>query len=57
MDFQRLMTDLISEEETAIPELPRVVTELGLSPHPAFANLFSKNEHPRTIAEVTEATG
>jgi hypothetical protein len=39
-DFQRLMTDLVSEELSAIPELPEVLTELGVSHHPAFANLF-----------------
>jgi hypothetical protein len=40
-DFKRLMEGLISEELSAIPELPKKLTELGLSRHPAFANLFS----------------
>jgi hypothetical protein len=40
-DFQRLMAELISEELRAIPELPKILTELGISHHPAFANLFS----------------
>jgi hypothetical protein len=40
-DFLSLMEGLVSEELTAIPELPKVLTELGLSHHPAFANLFS----------------
>jgi hypothetical protein len=41
MDFQRLMAELIADELNAIPELPKILTELGLSHHPAFANLFS----------------
>jgi hypothetical protein len=40
MDFQRLMADLISEELSAIRELPKILTELHLSRHPAFANAF-----------------
>jgi len=40
-DFQRLMAELISEELSAIPELPRILTEFGASHHPAFANVFS----------------
>jgi hypothetical protein len=36
MDFQRL----ISEELGTIPELPKILTELGLARHPAFANIF-----------------
>jgi len=39
MDFQRLMADLVSVELSAIPELPKVLTEWGVSHHPAFANL------------------
>lgn len=41
VDFQRLMTDLIAEELRAIPELPRKLTEFGISHHPAFANVAS----------------
>ena len=41
MDFQRLMADLISEELSAIPELPKMLTELGISHYPALANFFS----------------
>jgi hypothetical protein len=40
IDFQRLMADLISEELAALPELPKILTELGLARHPAFTNLF-----------------
>ena len=39
-DFQCLMAKLISEELSAIPELPEVLTKLGVSHHPAFANLL-----------------
>ncbi len=42
-DFQRLMTDLISEELSAIPELPQALTELGISHHPAFASVLPGN--------------
>ncbi len=37
--FQRLMTDLIAEELSAIPELPGKLTEFGVSHHPVFANV------------------
>ena len=40
-DFLRLMAELISEELGAIPELPKKLTELGVSHHPAFANVFT----------------
>jgi hypothetical protein len=40
-DFQRLMADLILEELTTIPELPKVLSKLGISHHPAFANVPS----------------
>jgi hypothetical protein len=40
-DFQRLMADLISEELVTIPELPNVMDQLGVSRHPAFANVRS----------------
>jgi hypothetical protein len=40
-DFQRLMADLVSEELVAIPELPNVLDQLGVSRHPAFANVCS----------------
>lgn len=39
--FQRLMADLISEGVDAIPELPKVLDQLGISHHPAFANVRS----------------
>jgi hypothetical protein len=39
IDFQRLMTDLIAEELSAIPELPGKLVEFGVSHHPAFANV------------------
>ncbi len=38
-DFQRLMTGLIAEELSAIPELPGKLAEFGVSHHPAFANV------------------
>jgi hypothetical protein len=38
-DFHRLMTKLIAEELRAIPELPAKLDELGVSKHPAFANV------------------
>jgi hypothetical protein len=41
IDFQRLMTDLISEELSAIPELPGKLVEFGVSHLPAFANVAS----------------
>ena len=37
-DFQRLMTELISEELNAVPESPTVLIEMSVSHHPAFAN-------------------
>lgn len=40
--FLRLMDELVSEELSAIPELPRALEELGVSQHPAFANVASK---------------
>jgi hypothetical protein len=40
-DFQRLMADLVSEELVTIPELPNVLDQLGVSRHPAFANVRS----------------
>jgi hypothetical protein len=40
-DFQRLMAKLVSEESNTMPELPKILTEHGISHHPAFANLFS----------------
>jgi hypothetical protein len=40
-DFFRLMDELISEELHAIPELPKVLGDLGVSHHPAFANVTS----------------
>jgi hypothetical protein len=36
-DFQGLMTTLRAEELTAIPELPKVLQELGVNLHPAFS--------------------
>lgn len=39
MDFLRLMDELVSEELKAIPELPKALVDLGVSHHPAFANL------------------
>ena len=39
MDFLRLMDELVSEELKAIPELPKMLEDLGVSHHPAFANL------------------
>jgi len=42
-DFARLMSDVTSGELIAIPELPTVLTELGVSHHPAFANVFIAN--------------
>ena len=48
IDFQRLMTELISEEVTAIPELPKTVTAMGVSHHPAFSNMFSNEQYPVT---------
>jgi hypothetical protein len=41
-DFQRLMTQLISEELNMIHELPTTLGDMGLSKHPAFANVFPK---------------
>jgi hypothetical protein len=38
--FQGLMAKLISEELRAIPELPKILTKLGVSRHPAFANIL-----------------
>jgi hypothetical protein len=40
-DFQRLMTDLISKELNAIPELSEVLDQFDVSHHPAFANVRS----------------
>ncbi len=39
-DFQRLMSELISEESSAIPELRDMLTKSGVSYHPAFANVI-----------------
>jgi hypothetical protein len=39
VEFQRLMADLITQELTAIPELPAKLAQWGLSHHPAFANV------------------
>jgi hypothetical protein len=33
------MTELIAEELNAIPELPQKLADLGVSRHPAFANV------------------
>ncbi len=41
VDFQRLMTDLIAEELSAIPELPGKLAEFRVSHHPAFGNVAS----------------
>jgi hypothetical protein len=41
VDFQRLMTGLIAEELSAIPELPEKLAEFRVSRHPAFANVAS----------------
>ncbi len=41
VDFQRLMTDLVAEELSAIPELPGKLAEFRVSHHPAFANVAS----------------
>lgn len=38
-DFLRLMDELASEELSAIPELPKVLADFGVSHHPAFANI------------------
>ena len=38
-NFQRLMADVVLEELMAIPQLPKVLSELGISHHPAFANV------------------
>jgi hypothetical protein len=38
-DFFRLMNELISEELAAIPELPKVLADLHVCHHPAFANV------------------
>jgi hypothetical protein len=38
--FQRLMAELISDEVNTIPEFPKTLTELRVSHHPAFANVF-----------------
>jgi len=46
IDFQRLKTELISEEVIAIPELQETVTEMGLSHHPAFSNIFTNESYP-----------
>lgn len=49
-DFLRLMEKLKEIELQAIPELPKVVAEMGLSHHPAFANLFPRQEDRREEA-------
>lgn len=41
-DFQRLIQELMSEELSAIPELPKILMDARISHHPAFANIFSK---------------
>ncbi len=38
-DFRQLMTELIAEELSAIPELPQKLADLGVTRHPAFANV------------------
>ena len=38
-DFRRLMTELIAEESSAIPELPQKLADLCVSRHPTFANV------------------
>jgi hypothetical protein len=40
-DFLRLMRELITEEISAIPELPAILQASGVSHHPAFTNFFS----------------
>lgn len=40
-DFLRLMAELQLEELNGIPELPKVLEDLGVSRHPAFANVLS----------------
>lgn len=40
-DFLRLMAELQAEELNAVPELPKVLEDLGVSHHPAFANVLS----------------
>lgn len=45
-DFQRLMTELISEELRAIPELPKTLNEVGVHHHPAFSDIFSNAPYP-----------
>ncbi len=45
-NLARLMDDLISEDLTAIPELPKVLAGFGLSHHPAFADLPSVEKVP-----------
>ena len=41
-DFLQLMQELTAEELERVPELPNVITSMGLSHHPAFANVFPK---------------
>jgi hypothetical protein len=43
-DFQRLMAELITEETSAIPELPNILIEWGISRHPVFANVFRQSD-------------
>ena len=43
VDFPRLMADLIAEELSAIPELPKELAEFGVSHHPAFANVPARS--------------
>ena len=40
----RLMDDLVAAELTCIPELPNSLADLGVSHHPAFTNLFPKQQ-------------
>jgi SEC-C motif len=42
VDFPRLMADLIAEELSAIPELPKELAEFGVSHHPVFANVSAR---------------
>ena len=53
-DFQRLVKELASEELSAIQELPKTLTDSGISHHPAFANLFSKS-HTQSHCAIDEA--
>jgi len=43
-DFQNLMKTLRAEEPTSIPELAKVLRELGISRHPAFATATTGTE-------------